>query len=157
MGKRRDNRLRESAQRLMQPAETVELMAIAKLGETGATVTKTVVASAAAAVVAAAVTGGVGFVGFARREIYLVLTDQQLLFFEAIRQTGGPGKHLASFPRERVTVSDFKDGALFLNVHLAIRDTDALRLTFPPIPRANRLRGRAFAKALPKSGSIVEG
>ena len=156
MGKRRDNRLRESAEKQMRPGEAVELTAIAKLGETGAAVTKTVVGSAAAAVVAAAITGGVGFVGFARREIYLVLTDQQLLFFEAIRQTGAPGKHLASFPRETVTVSDFKDGALFLNVHLAIQDNDSLRLTFPPIPRSNRLRGRAFTEALPKSGSAVE-
>ncbi len=47
----------------------------------------------------------VGFVALVQREAYIVLTDRRVMFFEAIRSTGGPGKHLASFAGDLAQVA----------------------------------------------------
>jgi hypothetical protein len=148
MGERRNRKLIAAATRLMEPGEQVELTTLAKLGSAP------VAANAASAVVAGAVLsalgGGVGFVAFAQREVYIVLTDRQVLFFEGLRATGGPGKHLASFRRETVTCTEPISRALGLFVRISIGAaglSQPLRLTFPPAMRA---QGRQLAAALPR-------
>ena len=82
-----------------------------------------------------------------------MLTDRQLLFFEAVRATGGPGKHLASFRRETVTCTEPTSRALGLFVRVSIGAaglSQPLRFTFPPLPPALRAQGRHLAAALPR-------
>jgi hypothetical protein len=151
MGNRRNQKLISAASARMEPGEQVELIALAKLGSGAAVTARTVAANVAAAAVLSVMGGGVGFVGFARRELYIVLTDRQVLFFEAVRATGGPGKHLASFPRHR-TVSNGPESSalgLFIKFSITVEVLDRpLRLTVPPLPRSNRARARELATAL---------
>ncbi|MBI3688618.1 MAG: hypothetical protein HY241_15030 [Actinobacteria bacterium] len=94
----------------------------------------------------AAATGGTAFVGYANREAYVVLTDRQLILFEANPSTGSPGKHLTSIPRSAVAVHTIKDGRFLVKVQLAIRGSnEILQLTFAPLPPSARVRGRALA------------
>jgi hypothetical protein len=132
----------------MQVGETVLLTAGAKVGSLSETAAKTAVAS----VVAGALSGGAFMVGFSQREAYIVLTDRQLLLFEADVHTGGPGKHLVSLPRELVTVAELKVGVLFVKMQLNIQAWgQGLKLTFPPIPPSTRRRGVELANALPRT------
>jgi hypothetical protein len=151
MGNRRDQTLIKAASLLMERGEQVELTAIAKLGSGAAAATRTVVATAAAAAVVGIMGGGVGFVGFARREVYIVLTDRQVLFFEAVRSTGGPGKHLASFPRQLAASSEPKSSGLglFTKFSINVQGLDQpVQLTVPPLPPSNRSRARELADIL---------
>jgi hypothetical protein len=151
MGNRRNQKLISAASVRMQPGEQVELTALAKLGSGTAAATRTVVATAAAAAVLGVMGGGVGFVGFARRELYIVLTDRQVLFFEAVRATGGPGKHLASFPRHLTASSEPESSALglFIKFRITAEGLDQpLRLTVPPLPLSNRARAHQLATSL---------
>lgn len=151
MGERRNRKLITAATRLMEPGEQVELTTLAKLGS--APVAANAASAVVAGVVVSALGGGVGFVAFAQREVYIVLTDRQVLFFEAVRTTGGPGKHLASFRRETVTCTEPMSRALGLFVRISIGAaglSQPLRLTFPPIPPAMRAQGRQLAAALPR-------
>ncbi|HEY3609630.1 MAG TPA: hypothetical protein VGL06_19170 [Pseudonocardiaceae bacterium] len=151
MGERRQQKLISAATRLMAPGEQVELTTLAKLGS--APVVATAVAGIAAGVVAGLLGGGVGFVGFRRREVYIVLTDRQVLFFEAVRATGGPGKHLASFRREVVTSTPPRGSALGLIVKVTVTVEGMSRpveLNFPPLPPALRAQARQLAAALSK-------
>jgi hypothetical protein len=132
----------------MQVDETVVLTAGAKVGSLSKTAAKTAVAS----VVVGAVTGGAFMVGFVQRAVYIVLTDRQLLLFEADPYTGGPGKHLVSLPRELVTTTEPKVGMLFTKIQLNVRGWDqGLALTFPPIPPSARRLGIQLANALPRT------
>jgi hypothetical protein len=151
MGNRRNQKLISAASARMEPGEHVELTALAKLGSGTAAATRTVVATAAATAVLGLMGGGVGFGGFARRELYIVLTDRQVLFFEAVRATGGPGKHLASFPRQLTASSGPESSGLglFLKFRIIVEGLDRpLRLTVPPLPPSNRARARELATAL---------
>ncbi len=156
MGERRTQKLITAATRLMEPAERVEVTTLAKLGSApiAANLTVSIAASAAVTAAASLLGGGVGFVAFVRREAYIVLTDQRVMFFEAIRSTGGPGKHLASFPRHLVACSAPKSSGLglFMKLSMDIKGmSQPLKLTFAPLPPAYRARGRELADALPRS------
>ena len=151
MGERRNRKLVKKAAGLLAQDEAVHLITAAKLGSVP------VAANAAAAVTAGVVVsllgGGAGFVGFAQREVYILLTDRQLLFFEADRSTGSPGKHLASFRREHVLCTEpaSKVGGLFLKFQVVVPGLSApIRLTFPPLPPRLRKEGRLLATALPR-------
>jgi hypothetical protein len=151
MGNRRNQKLLEAASPRMEQGEQVELIAIAKLDSAAAAATRTVVATAAAAAVVGMMGGGVGFAGFVRREVYVVLTDRQVLFFEAVRSTGGPGKHLASFPRQLTAGSEPKSSGLglFTKFSINVKGLDQpIRLTVPPLPPSNRRRARELADIL---------
>jgi hypothetical protein len=151
MGSRRSQKLISAASARMAPGEQVELTALAKLGSGAAVAARTVAVSAAVTTVLGLMGGGVGFAGFARRELYIVLTDRQVLFFEAVRATGGPGKHLASFPRHLTASSEPENSALglFLKFRVIVEGLDQpLRLTVPPLPPSNRTRARQLATTL---------
>jgi hypothetical protein len=151
MGNRRNQKLISAASARMEPGEQVELTALAKLGSGTTAAARTVVAAAAATAVLGIMGGGVGFGGFARRELYIVLTDRQVLFFEAVRATGGPGKHLASFPRHLTASSEPESSGLglFLKFRVIVEGLDQpVRLTVPPLPPSNRARARQLATAL---------
>jgi hypothetical protein len=151
MGRRRNQKLITAATRLMEPGERVELTTLAKLGSAPAAAAATVAASMAAGVVVSLLGGGVGFVGFARRAVYIVLTDRQVMFFEAVQSTGGPGKHLASFRRHLVTSSEPKGSVLGLKLRIGVDGMNQpLALTFPPLPPSLRGQGRELAGALPR-------
>ncbi len=148
MGERRNQKLITAAARLMGPGEQVELITLAKLGSAPAAAA--VAASVAAGVVAGLLGGGSGFVGFARRAVYIVLTDRQLLFFEAVQSTGGPGRHLASFRRAFVTCHEPASTTLgAVKLRVDIKDLNQpLDLIFPPLPPALREQARQLAVAL---------
>jgi len=150
MGTRRNKKLLDSAAPLMTQDEQVELVAMAKLGSTGAVAATTVTVGVAAGVLAAALGGGAGFVGFAQRSVYILLTSRQVLFFETLQSTGGPGKHLASFDRTRVSVDEPR-GSVFVKFRfMAEGMTEPLLLTYPPIPPSIRKQGLLLAAALPR-------
>jgi hypothetical protein len=147
MGARRERRLLETAAPLMHPGEAVHLIAMAKVGSLSTTVGKSVVAG----VVTGVLTGGAVMVGFVQSSAYIVLTDRQLLFFEADPHTGGPGKHLFGMSRELVTTTEPKVG-VFVKMRLNVQGWDkALALTFPPLPPSVRKGGIQFANALPRT------
>ena len=151
MGNRRNQKLISAASARMEPGEQVVLTAVAKLGSATPAAIRTVVATAAAAAVIGIMGGGVGFGGFARREVYIVLTDRQVLFFEAVRATGGPGKHLASFPRHRTASTEPKSSVLglFIKFRISVDGLDRpVELTIPPLPRSNRVRAQQLATSL---------
>jgi hypothetical protein len=134
----------------MEPGEQVELITGAKLGSVpvAANVASVVVAGAVISVLG----GGVGFL-YSQREVYIVLTDRQVLFFAAIQSTGGPGKHLASFRRELVTCTEPTTRVLGLFVRVRVGAeglSGPLSLTFPPLPPSVRAQGRHLAAALPR-------
>jgi hypothetical protein len=149
MGNRRNRKLLSSAAPLMAPGEQVQLIACAKLGS--APVAANVVGGVAAAVALSVLGGGAGFVGFAQREAYILLTDRQLLFFASNPGTGGPGKHLASVHRGSVLADEPRSTVfgLFVKLRLAIAGmSQPLDLTFPPLPPSLRRQGRLLAGAL---------
>ncbi len=148
MGRRR--KLLDKAAEVMRPGDRVQLTALAKLGNVAARAADSALIGVATGVAVAALGGGVGFVGLSQREVYLVLTDQQVIFFATIPSTGGVGKHLASFDRDRVSVDEPR-GSLFVRYRfMAEGFTEPVELTFPPIPPSLRKEGRLLAAALPR-------
>ncbi|HEX5114601.1 MAG TPA: hypothetical protein VFW65_05315 [Pseudonocardiaceae bacterium] len=152
MSSARTRRLIETAGQHMGAGEQVQLTTMAKLGSAPVAANAGVVV--AASIVGAALGGGWGFAGMVRKEVYVVLTDRQLMFFQARRDTGAPGKHLASFQRAGVTCSDASSSGLglFVNVRITAEGLDRpVRLQFPPIPARLRKEGRELAAALPRA------
>ena len=132
----------------MQPGEQAQVIALAKVGSSP--VKKNLAMGAVAAVAGAALGGGV-IVVFAQSETYMLLTDRQLLLFAANRQTGAPGKHRASIPREAITPTVLKDG-LFFDVRLDVAGSDKeIRLKFPPLPPSGKSLGRQLVASLASS------
>ena len=155
MGERRNQKLIAAATSLMREDEQIELTTMAKLGS----VAKSTVLAAGGVggllggVAAGMVGSGEGLVGYAG-EVYIVLTNRQVLLFEGLRSTGGVGKHLASFPRELVACGEPASSVLGLKVGLEVQGLNQpLKLTFPPLPPALRGQGRELARALAKPGS----
>ena len=153
--------MRESRQRkvistagpLMEPGEQPQLITMAKLGSTPA-IGKTV-ATAVAVGVAASLAGAhpVGFFGFSQREVYILLTDRQVIFFEAVRATGAPGKYLASYRRDQIVCMEPRSSALglFMKLEMAAPGMDGpLKLSMPPLPPSTRTAARQLAAALPR-------
>jgi hypothetical protein len=151
MGERRNRKLLTASAGLLEQGEAVQLITAAKLGS--APVAANATAAVVSGVVVSLLGGGVGFVAFRQREVYLVLTDRQLLFFEADRSTGNPGKHLASLRREHILCTEpaGKLGGLFVKFQLVVPGlSEPIRLTFPPLPPRLRKEGRLLATALPR-------
>ena len=148
MGRRQ--KLVAKAADVMVPGDEVQLTAMAKLGNIAARAADSAMVAVASGVVMAALGGGVGFVGLSQREVYIVLTKYQVIFFSNIPSTGGVGKHLASFDRSRVSVEE-PSGSLFVRYRFMAEGFDQpLQLTFPPIPPSLRKEGRLLAAALPR-------
>lgn len=148
MGRRQ--KLLAKAAEVMLPGDTPELTAMAKLGNVAARAADSALIGVATGAVVAALGGGVGFVGLSQREVYIVLTTRQVIFFASIPSTGGVGNHLASFDRTRVSVDEPR-GSLFVRYRFMAEGFEApVQLTFPPIPPSLRRRGRLLAAALPR-------
>lgn len=154
MGERRNQKLIAAATGLMSDDEQVELTTMAKLGSVAKS---TIIASGgvgglAGGVAAGMLDGGEGLAGYAG-EVYIVLTNRQVLLFEGLRSTGGVGKHLASFSRDLAACGEPASSVLGLKVEFAVQGLDRpLKLTFPPLPPALRGQGRELARALAKPG-----
>lgn len=145
MRESRRQKVLSTARPHMQPGEQPEIIALAKVGSFPI---KKNAAAAAVSVAASVALGGGVIVGFVPSETYMLLTDKQLLFFAANRQTGAPGKHRASVPREAITATVLKDG-LFLDVRLDVAGSDKeIRLKFPPLPPSGKKLGRQLIAAL---------
>jgi hypothetical protein len=144
MGARQERRLLENAAPLMRPDERVELVAMAKIGS----VKKSVGKSIAYGVAVGVLSGGTMMAFSTQAEAYIVLTDQQILFFRS--HTGTPGKHIVSVPRAYAAITEPKSGFL-LKFQLHVQGWDqALALTVPPLPPSLRKRGVAFTQLMPR-------
>lgn len=146
MGARRERRLLETAAPMMQPGETPEVIAMAKVGSLRKVLGRHFALAAATAVLS----GGTMFSITTQRELYLLLTDRQLLFFEADAYTGGPGKALFGVPRTHVAITEPKRGVL-VKFELHINGWDqAMTLSMPPFPPSLRKKGMQLVALLPR-------
>lgn len=152
MGGRRTQKLLAEASRLMGQGEQVQLTTMAKLGSVAKS-TALAFGGLVGGAAASMFRGGADLAAYAG-EVYIVLTDRQLLLFEALRSTGGVGKHLVSIPRELVACGEPASSALGLKVGLEVQGLDeALKLTFPLLPPALRGQGRELARVLARPGT----
>lgn len=155
MGAGRERKLVERSAPLLEQGEQIELIMNATLGKAPVAKNATAIgASAVASAVSMALGGGVGFVGYAQKGVYLVLTDRQLLFFQMIPSSGGPGKHLASMSRAALsTLAARRTGlGIFYRIDVANEQLDKpLRLTVAPFPLSNQRKGPKLAAALTRS------
>jgi hypothetical protein len=134
----------------MESGEQAQLIAVAKVGSFP--VKKNVVAGAVAVAIGAALGGGV-IMAFAPAETYMLLTDRQLLFFAANRQTGGPGKYLFGIPRQAIRPTVLAD-EFYFDVQLDIEGSDkGIRLKFPPLPPSGKKLGRQMIASLESGAS----
>ncbi|MBE1501012.1 hypothetical protein H4696_008112 [Amycolatopsis lexingtonensis] len=146
MGARRERRLLETAAPMMQPGETPEVIAMAKVGS----LRKVLGEHFALGIATAVLSGGTMFSITSQRELYLLLTDRQLLFFEADVHTGGPGKALFGVPRTHVAITEPKGGFL-VKFELRIHGWDqVLTLSMPPFPPSMRKKGLRLIAGLPR-------
>ncbi|WP_218177728.1 hypothetical protein [Amycolatopsis australiensis] len=104
----------------------------------------------ALSIATAVLSGGTMFSLTAQRELYLLLTDRQLLFFEADPYTGGPGKALFGVPRTHVAITEPTSGFL-VKFELFVHGWDqAMTLSMPPLPPSLRKKGLRLVAALPR-------
>lgn len=151
MGARRERRLLETATPMMQPGETPEVITMAKVGS----LRKVLGEHFALSIATAVLSGGTMFSLTTQRELYLLLTDRQLLFFEADAYTGGPGKALFGVPRTHVAITEPKKGFL-VKFELYIHGWDqAMTLSMPPIPPSLRKKGLQLLARLPRVPAAV--
>jgi hypothetical protein len=144
MGARQERRLLKNAAELLRPDERVQLVAMAKIGS----VKKSVGKSLAYGVAVGVLSGGTMMAFTTQAEAYIVLTDQQILFFRS--HAGTPGKHIMSIPRAYAAITEPKSGFL-LKFQLHVQGWDqALALTVPPLPPSVRKRGVAFTQLMPR-------
>lgn len=140
---RRRRQTLEAATPLLLPGEQVELITCANVG------TVSVRRQVATAAVVGVLTAGTVIASVRPRQMYLVLTDQRLLFFDAATATGKPGKLLINLPRPYVSATEPKKGmfGLTLVTQLTLAGQDkALKLAFPAPCRAE---GRQMLGVLP--------
>jgi hypothetical protein len=103
----------------------------------------------ATAAVVGVLTAGVVMANVQAAPMYLVLTDQRLLFFNVERVTNKAGKLLIALPRAAVTATPSKKAMLGLALRLDLLvsgQEKGLRLTFAPIVRK---AGADFATRIP--------
>ncbi|MEU6896155.1 hypothetical protein ABZ934_31305 [Streptomyces sp. NPDC046557] len=135
----------EAASPLLFQGETVELITCANVGSVS------VRRQVATAVVVGLVSAGTMMATVRPRQMYVVLTDRRLLFFDASTSTGKPGRLLMDFPRPHVSAGVPRKGMFGLTVvtELVVAGHDrGLKLAFPTPCRAE---GRTLAEALPSS------
>ncbi|MEU0796995.1 hypothetical protein ABZ342_43630 [Amycolatopsis sp. NPDC005961] len=106
----------------------------------------------ALSIATAVLSGGTMFSLTTQRELYLLLTDRQLLFFEADAYTGGPGKALFAVPRTHVAITEPKKGFL-VKFELYIHGWD--QAMTPPIPPSLRKKGLRLVAGLPRVQAAV--
>ncbi|MFB7334303.1 hypothetical protein ACFC00_22055 [Streptomyces adustus] len=142
MNARRTGQLLETSAPLLFPGEQVELTSLASVG------TVSVRKQALTAIVVGVLTLGMVMATVRPRAVYVVLTNQRILFFDANRG-GRPGKLLMNMARAYVTATAAEN--TFLGLKVATRLTvhgqeGALKVEFPVQTRAD---GHLFAGALP--------
>lgn len=139
---RRARQLLEISAPLLLQGEQVELTSLAGVGTVS--VRKQALTAAAVGVL----TLGTVMATVTPRPMYIVLTNQRILFFDGNRG-GKPGKLLMNLPRPYVTASAPKKTFLGLKVvtHLTVEGQQgALKVDFPVQTRTD---GHRFAAALP--------
>ncbi|MFE2535051.1 hypothetical protein [Streptomyces sp. NPDC059371] len=139
---RRNRQLLETSAPLLLPGEQVELTSLASIG------TVSVRKQALTAIVVGILTLGMVMATVRPRAVYVVLTNQRILFFDGNRG-GKPGALLMNIARPYVTATSAKKAFLGLKTvtHLSIEGQEGtLKVDFPVQTRAD---GRVFAGALP--------
>ncbi|MFD5635493.1 hypothetical protein ACFWJM_15330 [Streptomyces sp. NPDC127077] len=142
MNARRNRQLLETSAPLLLPGEQVELTSLASVG------TVSVRKQALTAIVVGILTLGMVMATVRPRAVYVVLTNQRILFFDGNRG-GKPGALLMNIARPYVTATSAKKAFLGLKTvtHLSIEGQEGtLKVDFPVQTRAD---GHVFAGALP--------
>ncbi|MFD8808453.1 hypothetical protein [Streptomyces sp. NPDC059597] len=139
---RRERQLLEAATPLLLPDERVEMTSLAAVGTVS--VRKQVLTAAVVGILSA----GTVMATVKPRPMYIVLTDQRVLFFDG-PNGGRPGKLLVNFPRRYVSAGRTKKGFLGLTyiTHLTLEGQEQnLKVLFPV---QHRKDGPKFVAALP--------
>jgi hypothetical protein len=142
MNARRTRQLLEASSPLLLQGEQVELTSLASIG------TVSVRKQALTTIVVAVLTLGMVMATVRPRAVYVVLTNQRILFFDGNRG-GKPGKLLMNIARPYVTATAARKAFLGLKTvtHLTIEGQEgSLKVDFPVQTRAD---GHLFAGALP--------
>jgi hypothetical protein len=146
MNDKRREILLKSAASVLDTGENIELTTLAYVGSVS--VKKKVLTAAVAGIA----TGGLLMVNVKPRTMYIVLTDQRILFFDGNTASGRPGKLTAVLRRELVTTTAPKSGMFGLTqvIQLSIAGEErGLKAVFP---KPEKAAGLQFAAALPLSG-----
>lgn len=145
MNEKRRQLLLDGAAPLLEADEKVEITTIANVGSVS--VKKKVLTAAVAGIA----TGGLVTANVRPRQMYVILTDRKILFFDADTSSGRPGKHMATLSREGVTSTEPKSAmfglALGIDLSIAGQERD-LKLVFP---KPSKEEGHQFAASLPRS------
>ncbi|MFJ9537007.1 hypothetical protein ACIRPX_07110 [Streptomyces sp. NPDC101225] len=139
---RRTRQLLEAAAPLLLQGERVEFTSLAGVGSVS------VRKQALTAAVVGVLSAGTVMATVTPRALYIVMTDQRLLFFDGNRG-GRPGKLLLNLPRPYVSAGGSKKA--FLGLQYATRlsvagQEQGLKVTFPVQHRSD---GPRFVAALP--------
>lgn len=143
LNSRRTRQLMEAVGPLLNQAERVELTSLAGVGSVSAR------RRAATAAVVGVLSAGTVIATVTPRPLYMVLTDQRVLFFDGNRG-GRPGPLVVSLPRAHATASNSKKALLGLkyDTHLSVAGQEgALKLSFPVQHRADGPRLVAALRA----------
>lgn len=142
LSSRRTRQLLDAAAPLLLQGEQVEFMTLAGVGSVS------VRRQALTAAVVGVLSAGTVMATVTPRPLYVVLTDQRILFFDGNRG-GRPGPLVLNLPRPYVTASGLKKAFLGLQyvTHLSVTGQEgALKVTFPVQHRGD---GPRFASMLP--------
>jgi hypothetical protein len=145
MNEKRRQLLLEGAAPLLEADEKVEITTIANVGSVS--VKKKVLTAAVAGIA----TGGLVTANVRPRQMYVILTDRKILFFDADTSSGRPGKHMATLSREGVSSTEPKSAmlGLALGIELSIAGQERdLKIVFP---KPSKEEGQQFAASLPHS------
>ncbi|WP_190025167.1 hypothetical protein [Streptomyces hiroshimensis] len=83
------------------------------------------------------------------RQMYVVLTDRRLLFFDASTSTGKPGKMLMELPRPYVAAAEPRKGMFGLTLVTELAVAGQNQGLKPAFPTACRAEGRQLTGVLP--------
>lgn len=142
LNSRRNRQLMEATAPLLLQGERVELASLAGVGSVS--VRKQMLTAAVVGVLSA----GTVMATVTPRPLYIVLTDQRVLFFDGNRG-GKPGKLMLNIPRPYVSLTRAKKAFLGLQrvAFLAVSGQErGLKVTFPVQHRGD---GEQFAAAFP--------
>ncbi|HZU58407.1 MAG TPA: hypothetical protein VFA06_21185 [Actinocrinis sp.] len=145
MNDKRRQLLLDAAAPLLEADEKVEITTIANVGSVS--VKKKVLTAAVAGIA----TGGLVTANVRPRQMYVILTDRKILFFDADTSSGRPGKHMATLSREGVSSTEPKSAmlGLALGIELSIAGQERdLKIVFP---KPSKEEGQQFAVSLPRS------
>ncbi|MER5730796.1 hypothetical protein ABT084_21125 [Streptomyces sp. NPDC002138] len=143
---RRQRQAFDAVTPLLAPGESVELITCANVG------TVSVRRQVATAVVVGVMSAGTLMATVRPRQMYVILTDRRLAFFDASTSTGKPGQLLIDLQRPHVSAGVPKKGMLGLTLvtELVVAgQSDGLKLTFPAPCREE---GRQLTSILTTAG-----